>query len=110
MAVPESDADFVHCIFYSLADRYREVLQMLDQMADFPIQQLHVIGGGSQNRLLNQLTANAIGRPVVAGPSEATAIGNCMVQAKAAGCVKDRWEIRRIVRDSFSLETYQPEC
>ena len=110
VAVPESDADFVHCIFYSLADRYREVLQMLDQMADFPIQQLHVIGGGSQNRLLNQLTANAIGRPVVAGPSEATAIGNCMVQAKAAGCVKDRWEIRRIVRDSFSLETYQPEC
>ncbi|MGM9760681.1 MAG: rhamnulokinase family protein [Parabacteroides sp.] len=106
---PVSPADFVRCIFYSLADRYGEVLRMLSSMSSFPIRQLHVIGGGSQNRLLNQLTANAIGLPVVAGPSEATAIGNCLVQAKSAGLVADRWEMRRLVRESFPLTTYLPE-
>jgi rhamnulokinase len=68
-----------------------------------------VIGGGANNKLLNQLTADAIGMPVVAGPTEATAIGNCLVQAKAAGLVKDRWEIREVVARSFPLQVYLPK-
>lgn len=107
--VPQSDAAYIRCIFESLANRYRETLTQLSEMVPFPIEKLHVIGGGSQNALLNQFTANAIGLPVVAGPSEATAIGNCLMQAKAAGLVKDRWEIRRIVAKSFHLQTFMPQ-
>lgn len=109
LQLPVCHADYVRCIFMSLANRYKEVLAMLSEMAPFPIRKLHVIGGGSKNDLLNQLTANAIGIPVVAGPSEATAIGNCMVQAKAAGLVADRWEMRRIIADSFPTETFLPQ-
>jgi rhamnulokinase len=107
--VPPTDAAYVRCIFESLANRYRDILQQLAGMVAFPIEKLHVIGGGSQNALLNQLTANATRLPVVAGPSEATAIGNCLMQAKAAGLVKDRWEIRRIVARSFPMQTFLPE-
>jgi len=106
--IPASDAEFIRCIFDSLAYRYKEVLEKLEGMISFPIEKLHVIGGGSQNELLNQLTADAIGRPVLAGPSEATAIGNCMMQAKAAGLVTDRWEIRKIVAESFPVKEYMP--
>jgi len=107
--VPEAEADYVRCIFVSLANRYREVVDMLREIAPFDINKLHVIGGGSKNALLNQFTADALRIPVIAGPSEATAIGNCMVQAKAAGLVADRWEIRRIVADSVLLETFLPQ-
>ncbi|MDR2918376.1 MAG: rhamnulokinase [Tannerella sp.] len=106
---PSSDAEYVRCIFESLASRYKDVLNQLSGMVPFPIEKLHIIGGGSQNALLNQYTANAIGMPVVAGPSEATAIGNCMMQAKAAGLVADRWEIRKIVAKSFPTLTYLPD-
>lgn len=82
---------------------------MLSDMAPFPIERLHVIGGGSKNSLLNQFTANAIGLPVIAGPSEATAIGNCMIQAKAAGIVADRWEMRRLIATAFPSETFIPQ-
>lgn len=109
MPVPTCHADYVRCIFCSLANRYKEVLDLLAGMAPFTIDKLHVIGGGSKNNLLNQFTANAIGIPVVAGPSEATAIGNCMVQAKAAGLVADRWEMRRIIASSFPIETFLPQ-
>ena len=101
---PATDAELVRCIFISLAARYREVLGVLKAVAPFPIERLHVIGGGSKNKLLNQLTADAIGIPVVAGPSEATAIGNCMMQAKAAGLVGDRWEMRRLIRQAIAAE------
>lgn len=107
--VPVTDADYVRCIFCSLANRYKEMIAMLSEMAPFPIDKLHVIGGGSKNALLNQFTANAIGIPVIAGPSEATAIGNCMIQAKAAGLVSDRWEMRKIITESFPLETFMPQ-
>ena len=78
-------------------------------MAPFPIRCLHVIGGGSMNNLLNQFTANVINMPVIAGPSEATAIGNCMVQAKAAGLVADRWEMRRLISTFISPTVFRPE-
>lgn len=109
MTPPASDAEYIRCIFESLVRRYVEVVNMLSEMILFPIEKLHIIGGGSKNELINQMTANALGIPVVAGPSEATAIGNCMMQAKAAGLVKDRWEIRKIIADSFGVKTYYPE-
>ena len=103
------DAQIVSCIYHSLADRYREVLKMLQGFAPFKIDKLHIIGGGSANALLNQWTADAIGMPVMAGPTEATAIGNIMVQARAAGLVKDRWQMRRMIADAFAVKTYYPE-
>lgn len=107
-AAPANDAEMLSCIFHSLAERYKEMLDMLQEMAPFKIEKLHIIGGGSANDLLNQWTANAIGMPVVAGPTEATAIGNLMVQAKTAELVKDRWDMRRIIRETFETKTYHP--
>ena len=104
-----SDAQIVSCIYHSLADRYKQVLDMLQGFAPFKIEKLHIIGGGSANELLNQWTADAIGIPVVAGPTEATAIGNIMLQAKAAGLVKDRWEMRRMIAEAFEVKTYKPQ-
>ena len=109
MTPPSTDAEYVRCIFESLVHRYVEVIGMMSEMVSFPIEKLHIIGGGSQNELINQMTANALGIPVVAGPSEATAIGNCMMQAKAAGLVKDRWEIRKIIAKAFGVKTFLPE-
>ena len=103
-----SDARLVSCIYHSLADRYREVLDMLRGFAPFPIDKLHIIGGGSANDLLNQWTADAVGIPVVAGPTEATAIGNIMLQAQAAGLVKDRWEMRRLIAETFAVKQFNP--
>jgi len=98
----------VGCIFRSLAGKYRDVLDTLRGMSPFPIDRLHIIGGGSRNALLNRMTADAAGIPVYAGPSEATAIGNCMVQARAAGLVKDRWEYRQLVAEAFPPEIFMP--
>jgi len=106
--VPQSIAQYVSCIYHSLANRYREVVEMLRGFASFPIEKLHVIGGGSANDTMSQWTADALGIPVVAGPTEATAIGNVMVQAKAAGLVKDRWEMRRLIAEAFSVKTFYP--
>ena len=104
-----NDAEMLSCIYHSLAERYKEVLNMLQEVAPFKIEKLHVIGGGSANDLLNQWTADAIGMPVVAGPTEATAIGNLMVQAKAAGLVKDRWAMRRMIVDTFDVKSFNPQ-
>ena len=104
-----SDAQIVACIYHSLADRYKEVLALLQGFAPFPIEKLHIIGGGSANDLLNQWTANALGLPVVAGPTEATAIGNLMLQARAAGLVADRWQMRRLIAETFQVKTYLPQ-
>lgn len=103
-----SDAQVVSCIYHSLADRYGAVLQMLRSFAPFSIDKLHIIGGGSANALLNQWTADVLGIPVIAGPTEATAIGNILVQAKAAGVVKDRWEMRKLVSSSFDVKVFEP--
>ncbi len=106
---PSCHAEFVRCIFESLSLKYKYVLGKIKGLAPFPIEKLHVIGGGSKNPLLNQWTANALGIPVVAGPSEATAIGNIMIQAKAAACVDSHAEMRRIIRESVHLEEFFPE-
>jgi rhamnulokinase len=78
-------------------------------MASFPIEVLHIIGGGSLNKYLNQFTANATGVTVLAGPQEGTALGNIMVQAKAVGEVKDIWDMRRIIANSLELVQFEPE-
>ena len=107
--IPVSHAELVRCIFESLALKYNYVLGKLKGLAPFPIEKLHVIGGGSKNPLLNQWTANAIGIPVIAGPSEATAIGNIMIQAKAAECVDSLQEMRRIIGESVQLDEFVPK-
>jgi len=107
--IPRSTGEYVRCIFDSLALRYKQVLENLQSLAPFVINRLHLIGGGSQNRLLNQFTANAIALPVVAGPTEATAIGNVMMQAKALNIVGSLSEIREIVCQSSNPVTYLPE-
>ena len=106
---PSSHAEFVRCIFESLSLKYKYVINILKELAPFPIEKLHVIGGGSKNPLLNQWTANSIGIPVIAGPSEATAIGNIMIQAKAAGCVDSLQEMRQIIGESVQLDEFLPQ-
>ncbi len=106
--VPETPAEICRCIFDSLALRYKQVFEWLQDFAPFSIDVLHVIGGGSLNKYLNQFTANATGTRVLAGPQEGTAIGNMMLQAKAAGVVGDIWEMRRIIANSLQLQSYEP--
>jgi len=106
---PQSDKQIVRTIFESLALRYREVLEILESMSPFEIDILHIIGGGAKNALLNQFTANAIGKRVVAGPSEATAIGNIMMQAIGAGVVGSLAEARKIIRASIETEEFLPQ-
>lgn len=103
-----TDAQIVSCIYHSLAEKYAKVLDKLREFAPFEIDKLHIIGGGSANGLLNQWTADACGIPVVAGPTEATAIGNMMLQAKVAGMVKDRWEMRALIAKTFKVKTFTP--
>lgn len=109
MVVPQNDAQMISCIYHSLANKYRDVIVSLQDMAPFTIDKLHVIGGGSVNKVMSQLTSNAIGMPVIAGPSEATAIGNAMIQAKAAGLYNNRWEMRKAVTNNIGTKTYTPQ-
>ena len=106
--VPEGYAAICRCIFDSLALRYRQVFGYLKSMAPFPIEVLHIIGGGSLNNYLNQFTADSIGIEVLAGPQEGTALGNIMLQAKAQGEVSDIWEMRRIIANSLELKRFEP--
>jgi len=107
--IPEKPADMTRSILEGLALKYRYIFDQLKQVYPHPINRIHVIGGGTQNKLLCQFTADATGIPVVAGPVEATAIGNIMVQAMGLGLVKSHAEIRRIIANSFELEKYEPQ-
>jgi rhamnulokinase len=102
-------ADLVRSLLESLALKYRFVIEELDAILGRPISRIHVIGGGSRNDLLCRFTADATGLPVVAGPAEATAVGNILVQAMALGRLTSPAGIRAIVRDSFELKTYAPD-
>ncbi len=106
---PQTPADFIRCIYRSLAMRYRQVLETLRGMAPFPIERLHVIGGGSLNPYLMQMTADCTALPVIAGPAEGTALGNTLVQIKASGGVKTLTEMRALVGKSVKLTTYSPK-
>ena len=102
--IPETEGELVRCVLESLALRYRQVLDSLQKITGNRIEVIHIVGGGSRNALLNQFTADACQRPVVAGPIEATALGNVLFQAKAAGELQSVSEIRSVVRDSFAHE------
>ena len=114
--VPETPPEFCRCIFDSLALRYRQVFQWLKEFKESTgkpsstdIKVLHIIGGGSLNKYLNQFTADALGIEVLAGPQECTAIGNIMLQAKAAGMVSDVWQMRAIIANSVDMVPYHPQ-
>jgi rhamnulokinase len=107
--VPESDPAILRCIFESLALKYRWVLEKLEELLGYELEVVHIIGGGSQNRLLCQLTADASGKSIIAGPIEATAIGNALVQAISLGYIASLAEGRGLVARSFPLKDYQPQ-
>ena len=102
---PESPGQFIRCCLESLALAYREKLSTLESILDRRFDVLHIVGGGGKNALLSQMTADAIGRPVVVGPYEATAMGNVLVQAMATNQVRDVAHLRQIVAGSFELMT-----
>jgi sugar (pentulose or hexulose) kinase len=106
--VPETPAEITRCILESLALEYRCVADQISILLGRLLPVIHIIGGGSRNSLLNQFTANATGRQVVAGPVEATAIGNILVQAIAAGQIDSLAEARAIVRNSFDVSEFDP--
>jgi rhamnulokinase len=105
---PESEGQFVRCALESLALKYRMVLGWLEELTGERVSVIHIVGGGTQNELLNQFTADACGRPVVTGPVEATALGNVLVQARTAGEVGSLSEIRDVVRASSEMKRYEP--
>lgn len=107
--VPTSKAEMTRCVLQSLAKKYQEAIAGANPLLLAPISRLHIIGGGSQNALLNQLTADALGVPVWAGPVEATAMGNILMQAKAAGEVKDIADLRSVVRNSVKPNVFEPK-
>ncbi len=105
---PVGPGPIVRCCLESLALKYRYVAECLEECTKQKIDVIHIVGGGSQNTLLCQMTADATGRRVVTGPVEATAAGNVIVQAIATGLFKDLWEARALIRRSFDLVTYEP--
>ena len=106
---PQSVGATVRCCLESLALKYRWVLERLEELSGQKIEVLHIVGGGTQNKLLSRLTADCLGRTVIAGPIEATATGNILTQAMARGELKNLSEIRQVVRASFPLETFEPK-
>jgi rhamnulokinase len=108
-AVPGEPGAFIRCCLESLALRYRWVLERLEELLQRRLDTIHIVGGGCQNVLLCQLTADACNREVVAGPVEATAAGNVLTQALGLGLVSSLGEAREVVRRSFDVVTYSPK-
>ncbi len=107
--VPETPGQFARCIFESLALLYATMLETVEELTGRKITKLHIVGGGSQSRLLNAFAASATQRTVFAGPVEATAIGNLLIQAIAMGDLSSLAALRASVRDSFAIETFEPQ-
>ena len=106
--IPETVGEVVRCIYESLALKYRHVAQLIQEMMGKQAKVIHVVGGGTKDGFLSQMTADACGIPVAAGPEEATAIGNLMMQAIAAGEVANIKQAREIISASFDLKHYTP--
>jgi rhamnulokinase len=106
---PASKGAIVRCALESLALKYRWGVETLAALTGQAVNVIHIVGGGSQNRLLNQFTADATGCQVVAGPVEATAIGNILMQMLAVGQIGSLSQGRDLVRRSFPVETYEPK-
>jgi rhamnulokinase len=107
-SVPDSPGAFVRCALESLALFYRVTLRQLEAIIGKKIERLHIVGGGSQNALLNQFATNALQIAVIAGPTECTALGNVLVQAIALGHLPSLEAARNVVRNSFTVTTFQP--
>jgi rhamnulokinase len=106
--IPGGPGEIVRSLLESLALTYRRTLEGLEDILGRKISVIHIVGGGCQNELLNQMTADACGRPVLCGPVEATAAGNVLTQAIATGDVKNLAQIRSIIRDSFDVNRFEP--
>ena len=106
--VPVSKGEIARCIYDSLVLKYKYTVEQIEIITGNKIEKLHIIGGGANNKIMNQLTADALGIPVFAGPTEATAIGNIMIQAKSMGAVKNLGEIRKVIQNSFDVSVYNP--
>lgn len=107
--IPETPGQLARCIFDSLAFSYRTYLEELEELTESSIEVLQIVGGGANNQLLCQLTANVIGREVSAGPTESTALGNLVVQMISTGSIADINEARSIIGKSFEIQTYTPQ-
>jgi rhamnulokinase len=107
--VPDSPAAFARGILESLAFKYRVVIEALESLIGSKIEEIRIVGGGSRNHLLNQFTADATGCTVVAGPVEATALGNIAMQMLATGAVSSLDEARHIIERSFPVERFEPK-
>jgi len=107
--VPQTKGEVIRSVLESLALKYREEFEKLEQVAGDTIEKLNIVGGGTQNKLLNQFAANAVNRTVITGPIEATAMGNILGQLIALGEIKDVAAAREIVKNSCELEVYQPQ-
>jgi len=105
---PRTEGELVRCAYESLALKYREVLGSLEELTGEQIDVIHIVGGGSQNRVLNQLAADACQRPVVTGPVEATALGNLLTQVRASGELASLADMRDVVRASNQVQRYEP--
>ena len=108
--VPQTHGEIMRCVMEGLALKYRQAIEGLEEIVGFRIPSLNIVGGGTKNKILSEFTANAINRPVIAGPIEATAIGNLSAQMLALGDVKDTAEAKAVIRDSFPLEHYFPSA
>jgi sugar (pentulose or hexulose) kinase len=106
--VPETKGSLVRTAFESLALKYKATMAMLEDLGGTSLEALHIVGGGCQNKLLNQMSADAVRRPVVTGPVEATSAGNILMQMLATGHISSLQEGRDVIRDSFETETYEP--
>ena len=107
--VPDSPGAVIRCALESLALKYRMVLGWLEELTSTKVEVIHIVGGGTQNRLLNQFTANACQVPVVTGPVEATALGNVLAQARSAGEISSLSELRQVASASSEVERYEPQ-
>jgi rhamnulokinase len=106
---PNDPGELVRCCLESLALFYRRTMDGMERVLNKRFEVLHIVGGGAQNELLNQMTADALGRPVTAGPHEATALGNALTQALGTGAVSDLAGIRALVRESVSPKRFEPQ-
>lgn len=106
--VPKNRAAYLRCVYESLSLKYRFVNELINKVSGTRTKAVHVVGGGSQNKLLNQFTANATGHPVYAGPSEATAVGNFMVQALGIGAIDSMDEAQALIKSAFPIALYEP--
>ena len=107
--MPETKGEVVRCIAESLAFKYRQTVEGMEDVTGNKYNVVNIVGGGIKDKMICQFTENATKRVVSTGPVEATSIGNVIVQAMAMGAIKDINEGRKVVRNSFDIKTYEPQ-